>query len=120
MPPKQTVYFWREGRAGILCLHVSHRVMPYTYLVFNKYSRKKMLLFRRYSVGLDGIVLCAKFRNKKPNSSKIASFCILHFDDVSKVWFPRFFMPLIQSKLPYISVVSRQEVTRKGTEPPVT
>lgn len=70
--------------------------------------QEKMVPFRPYSEGLQGIVLCTKFRNKKPNPSKIASFCILHFDDVSKVWFPRFFMSLIYCKLPYISVVSNR------------
>lgn len=70
--------------------------------------QEKMVLFRSCFAGLQGIILCTKFRNKKPNPSKITSFCILHFDDVSKVWFPSFFMPLIYSKLPYISVVSNR------------
>lgn len=80
-----------------------------------------MALFRLHLAGLKGIVLCTKFKNKKPNPRKIISLCILHFDDVSKVWFPRFFMSLIQSKLPYISVLSyREEGTHKGIGSPVT
>lgn len=96
-----------KGRACILCPCVTPGVMPYTYLMFNKKSRKRTL-FRPYFARLKGMVLCTKFRNKKLSPSKIASFCILHFDDVSKVWFPTFFMPLIDSKLPYISVVSHR------------
>lgn len=67
-----------------------------------------MVLFRPNSARLEGIVLCTKFRNKNPNPSKIISFYILHFDDVSKVWLSVFFMPLIDSKLPYISVLSNR------------
>lgn len=111
-----------KGRACILCLCVSPAVMPYTYLELNKYSRKKKKCFLNPILqGSKGLFYVQSSEIKKPNPSKIASFCILHFDDVSKVWFSIFFMLLIYSKLPYISVVpNRKEVTCKGTGPPVT
>lgn len=96
-----------KGRACIFCPRVTPAVMPSTYLMFNKKSRKR-IPFRPCFARLKGIVLCTKFRKRKLSPSKIASFCILHFDDVSKVWFPRFFMPLIDFKLPYISIVSHR------------
>lgn len=74
MPPKQTVYFWREGRACILCLHVSHRVMPYTYVVFNKYSRKKWYFLDPTPKGSKGLFYAQSSEIKSQTPAKLLPF----------------------------------------------
>ena len=112
--------FWRAELAFYVSVCLLQSCPTPTWSSINIPEKKKCFL-NPILQGSKGLFYVQSSEIKKPNPSKIASFCILHFDDVSKVWFSIFFMLLIYSKLPYISVVpNRKEVTCKGTGPPVT
>ena len=112
--------FWRAELAFYVSACLLQSCPTPTWSSINIPEKKKCFL-NPILQGSKGLFYVQSSEIKKPNPSKIASFCILHFDDVSKVWFSIFFMLLIYSKLPYISVVpNRKEVTCKGTGPPVT